>query len=307
MQRTMLATTVRIANSLGGKRGGGDREVYRRYTLNDQRIGKKYGFKATTIEVDKQVPGPVWELIGQSVERELRGSRYRRRSPLQRAMSKTTLDVRTLWEREERDQSVEAPRWMMLLYYVICHGLDRLYEEEPIQRFWFLETIARMPYFSYVTVYHMYETFGVWEINSSAKLLHIVEELNECHHLRVMELLGGGRRWRDRFLARHVALVYYLTLLLLFMVSPKEAYLTSELLESHAVFTYKQFLEENEALLKGIQAPAECKGYYEENQLYRDSILSNPRDPNTLYDVFWNILHDEECHSDVMRVMRGGI
>lgn len=32
----------------------------------------------------------------------------------------------------------------------------------PIQRFWFLEMVARMPYFSYITMLHLYETFGWW-------------------------------------------------------------------------------------------------------------------------------------------------
>jgi hypothetical protein len=38
-------------------------------------------------------------------------------------------------------------------------GMDR-----PIARFWFLETVARMPYFSYISMLHLYETLGWWSV-----------------------------------------------------------------------------------------------------------------------------------------------
>ena len=47
-----------------------------------------------------------------------------------------------------------------VLYDGACLLLDRLYDGRPIQRFWFLETIARIPYFSYVSMLHLYESFG---------------------------------------------------------------------------------------------------------------------------------------------------
>jgi len=49
--------------------------------------------------------------------------------------------------------------------------------------------------------------------------------------------------------------VYYWVLNVLFLVSPRLAYNFSELIESHAVDTYSQFLEENEELLKKLPAP----------------------------------------------------
>lgn len=42
---------------------------------------------------------------------------------------------------------------------------------------------------------------------------------------------------------------------MLFLVSPRLAYNFSELIESHAVDTYTQFLDENEGLLKKLPAP----------------------------------------------------
>jgi len=47
-----------------------------------------------------------------------------------------------------------------VLYDVGCFLLDGLFDERPIQRFWFLETIARIPYFSYISMLHLYESFG---------------------------------------------------------------------------------------------------------------------------------------------------
>ena len=45
----------------------------------------------------------------------------------------------------------------------LCQFIDLVFEERPvIERFFFLETVARMPYFSYVSMLHLYETLGFW-------------------------------------------------------------------------------------------------------------------------------------------------
>ena len=50
----------------------------------------------------------------------------------------------------------------LALYNVGCLFLDNLFDGRPIQRFWFLETIARIPYFSYISMLHLYESLGWW-------------------------------------------------------------------------------------------------------------------------------------------------
>ena len=35
-----------------------------------------------------------------------------------------------------------------------------LWHRLPLQRFWFLETVARMPYFAYISMLHLYESLG---------------------------------------------------------------------------------------------------------------------------------------------------
>lgn len=55
-------------------------------------------------------------------------------------------------KRESRPGSkVESNVVARGLYEVGCFVLDELFDERPIARFWFLETIARIPYFSYVS------------------------------------------------------------------------------------------------------------------------------------------------------------
>ena len=88
-----------------------------------------------------------------------------------------------------------------------------------------------MPYFSYTTCLHLYETMGWWR-TGGLRVVHFAEEWNELHHLLIMEALGGDRRWQDRFLGQHAAVFYYWGLVLCFLVSPKWSYKFSEMLES---------------------------------------------------------------------------
>lgn len=180
----------------------------------------------------------------------------------------------------------------------------------PIQRFWVLETVARIPYFAYISILHLYESLGFWRAGADLRRVHFAEEWNELHHLQVglsqsvrlagrqagkagaklaavvgscgwgcakqwpsllllypdsqcpylvhsvvavcllcccvlhspqiMESLGGDQLWFDRFLAEHSAILYYWVLILMYLLSPKNAYAFSELVEWHATDTYAQ-------------------------------------------------------------------
>ena len=94
-------------------------------------------------------------------------------------------------------------------YLVLCVMLDKIFDNRPISRFWFLETVARMPYFSYISMLHLYETLGWFRVGASVKRVHFAEEWNEFHHLLIMESLGGDQKWLDRFMAQHAAVIYY--------------------------------------------------------------------------------------------------
>lgn len=68
----------------------------------------------------------------------------------------------------------------------------------------------------------MYESFGWWRRADYLKV-HFAESWNELHHLLIMESLGGDKRWLDRFLAQHVAVVYYILCCLIYLASPRMA------------------------------------------------------------------------------------
>lgn len=194
-----------------------------------------------------------------------------------------------------------------VLYDVGCLLLDRLFDERPIQRFWFLETIARIPYFSYVSMLHLYESFG-WFRAVELRKVHAAEDWNELHHLLIMESLGGNSQWSDRFLGYHVALVYYWFLVAVYLGSPRIAYQFMELLEAHAVDTYTTFVAENREQLRRLPPPSVATDYYKFGDLYLFDDFQTTRKPGTrrppcatLLDVFENIAIDEGEHVKTMQ------
>ena len=76
--------------------------------------------------------------------------------------------------------------------------IDKLYEGRDYPRFYALETIARVPYFSFLSVLHLYESFGWWRRVDYLKV-HFAETMNEYHHLLIMEAMGGADSFKDRF------------------------------------------------------------------------------------------------------------
>ncbi len=94
-------------------------------------------------------------------------------------------------------------------------------------RFYALETIARMPYFSYLSVLHLYETLGWWRRADYLKV-HFCESWNELHHLLIMEELGGHKRFVDRFVAQHAAFFYYWFVVFFYIANPVFAYNLNE-------------------------------------------------------------------------------
>ena len=63
-------------------------------------------------------------------------------------------------------------------------------------------------------------------------------------------------------MAQHSAIIYYFVLCFLWLLSPSLSYEFSRLLETHAVHTYGQFLDENEEVLKTLPAPHKAVEYY---------------------------------------------
>ena len=201
---------------------------------------------------------------------------------------KPTLSNFRIWEYEHNRERVQVNPVLYNSYRVVTFGLDMIFNEKPIERFWFLENVARMPYFSYVACIHFYETIGVWSPDADLRQNHYEQEINETNHLIVMDALGGGEEWYVRFLARHAAMSYYLVLLALYFSSPDIAYKCSELLEMHAVDTYLAFLNENHELLKKTKTPKHLKKKFKGAR-------------STMFDVFIQIVQDEQEHALEMR------
>ncbi|XP_074270171.1 ubiquinol oxidase 4, chloroplastic/chromoplastic [Silene latifolia] len=185
--------------------------------------------------------------------------------------------------------------------------LDTLYHDRNYARFFVLETIARVPYFAFISVLHMYETFGWWRQADYLKV-HFAESWNEMHHLLIMEELGGNALWFDRFLAQHIATFYYFMTVVMYAVSPRMAYHFSECVENHAYETYDKFLKAQGDELKNQPAPDIAVKYYTGGDLYLFDEFQTSRDPcsrrpkiENLYDVFLNIRDDEAEHCKTMR------
>ena len=184
--------------------------------------------------------------------------------------------------------------------------IDKLYKKRPYARFYVLETVARVPYFSYLSVLHLYETLGIWRKADRLKV-HFAQAWNEHHHLLIMESLGGNRRLIDRFIARFTALIYYWVIVFLYMLSPRHAYYFSQLVEEHAYHTYDNFVRRNAAKLKQLAAPIVAINYYRDGDLYMFDEFQTSRRPykhrptiNNLYDVFVCIRDDEAEHVTTM-------
>jgi len=78
------------------------------------------------------------------------------------------LDDESVKAREERMAAenkhamATAPGYIKFTYRLLCDLLDLFYKDRPIARFWALEVVARIPYFAYTSMLHLYESLGWW-------------------------------------------------------------------------------------------------------------------------------------------------
>lgn len=193
-----------------------------------------------------------------------------------------------------------------LLVNALAAILNIFYRDRIYPRFFVLETVARVPYFAYTSVLHLYETMGWWRKADLIKL-HFAESWNELHHLLIAEALGGDKYWIDRFIAHTGAFVYYWIIVFVYMVTSQSAYHFMQLVEEHAYHTYDDFLKEQGEFLKTQPAPDIAISYYCDGDLYlfdefQTSHPGEERRPKieNLYDVFVAIRDDELEHVKTM-------
>lgn len=255
-------------------------------------------------------------MIGEYTDEEDNPALTDRQRELQAKLGDLTLSSDAIWERERARGPMVAPWIIKIPYFILCYFLDVVFEgRNSFSRFFLLETVARMPYFSYITMLHLYETLGFWRRSADIKRIHFAEEWNEFHHLMIMESLGGDQPYWVRFMAQHSAFAYYVALCMLWMMSPSLSYKFSEMLETHAVDTYGQFVDENEEKLKALPPSLTAVEYYTVGVSdpmfgeYQTASVSDPdregvrrsgMDMRSLYDVFVAIRSDEGDHVQTM-------
>jgi ubiquinol oxidase len=92
------------------------------------------------------------------------------------------------------------------VYNIICFLYPVTGGPRDFARFYVLETVARVPYFAYLSVMHLRETFGDRDPKDSERMrTHYAEADNELHHLLIMESLGGNSSAVDRTIAQAMA------------------------------------------------------------------------------------------------------
>jgi ubiquinol oxidase len=124
--------------------------------------------------------------------------------------------------------------------------LDFLYRGRDYQRFWVLEEIARAPYFAFLSVLHFRESMGLRGPEHLYLMKqHFEQSINETEHLEYMESRGGNSYWIDRFVAKHLVLIYYWSNVVYYWVAPRLAYHLSYEVEIHASTTYAKYLADH--------------------------------------------------------------
>ena len=124
--------------------------------------------------------------------------------------------------------------------------LDFLYQGRDYQRFWVLEEIARAPYFAFLSVLHFRESMGLRGPEHLYLMKqHFEQSVNETEHLEYMESRGGNVYFIDRFVAKHLVLVYYWVNVVYYWLAPVSAYHLSYEVEIHAAETYAKYLASN--------------------------------------------------------------
>jgi hypothetical protein len=141
--------------------------------------------------------------------------------------------------------------------------IDFLYRNRPIQRFWLLETIARAPYFAFLSVLHLKESLGLrGDTHLYLMKEHFEQTVNETEHLEEMEARGGSKYWIDRVFAYHLVLLYYWIMVIYYLLNPVSAYHLNSGIEYHATETYLSYFLENPEDTKIAQIVVDEMNHY---------------------------------------------
>jgi ubiquinol oxidase len=179
------------------------------------------------------------------------------------------------------------------------HVVDNIYVgKDAFRRFYVLEVLARIPFFAYACMLHLYQTLGLPNRKGMDRLrAHLEEADNEAMHLAIMMEMGAGSMWLDQFLARHLSMVYFFVSAGVFLISPAMAYNLSELIEHHAYDTYDAYIQENEEKLRTeLAIPLIAHDYYASTTGHAS------RNIESMLDVLIAVRDDERAHADALEL-----
>lgn len=117
------------------------------------------------------------------------------------SLRELTLNNAAVWDKErarqKRPDHPKAPWFISGPYLALCWVLDVIYDERPIERFWFLETVARMPYFAYISMLHLYESLGWWRAGAELRRVSfLVENFSNFCYMISYSLRFTVKNWR---------------------------------------------------------------------------------------------------------------
>lgn len=179
--------------------------------------------------------------------------------------------------------------------------IDGIYNQS-YNKFYILETIAGIPYSSYLSALYLYQSLGLYPAIELLDL-HYKETVNEQYHLMVIEELCGVLHWYEILIIRFLAITYYLLAFILYILCPTSGYYLMEVVEVYAANSYTKFLNKNEKELKSTLASGFSLKYFFSA---KGRMVETSEDKNykpTLYDVFVSIRNDELVHTSDMKLV----
>ncbi len=60
------------------------------------------------------------------------------------------------------------------------------------QKFWVLETVARIPYFAYISILHLYESVGFWRAGAELRKIHLCADSPSLLLLQLLTFVAGA-------------------------------------------------------------------------------------------------------------------
>jgi len=189
-QLTNATPSITASVASGADYGFISRSEGCRFESIDQSVDARfegYGPPGSIFELgSQQFMRNIRAMIGEYTEEEANPGITNAQRNLQSKLGELTLSSDAIWDRERARGEVVAPWVIKIPYFGLCYLLDVMFEgRNSFSRFFLLETVARMPYFSYITMLHLYETLGFWRRSADIKRIHFAEEWNEVSDINL--------------------------------------------------------------------------------------------------------------------------